>query len=54
MKLIELLFKFAETYSQESNWQQASIGSGNGLALNRQHALPELMMTQFTDIYMQH
>ena len=25
--------------SQESNWQQTSIGSGNGLALNRRQAI---------------
>ena len=31
--------KFTETCSQESNWQQISIGSGKGLAPNRRKAI---------------
>ena len=30
---------FTEICSQESNWQKASIGSGNGLAPNRRQAI---------------
>ena len=30
---------FTEMCSQESNWQKASIGSGNGLAPNRRQAI---------------
>ena len=39
MKMTELDANFTEICSQESNWQQASFGSGNGFASNRQQAI---------------
>ena len=44
---------FTETFSQESNKQLTSIGSGNDLAPNRRQTLVEPMMTQSTDDYIQ-
>ena len=41
MKILVFLLKF-QLYFQGSNLQQASIGPGNGLALNRQ--LPIIRM----------
>ena len=43
----------------DSDWQQASIGSGNGLSPVRRQAITWtnaglLMMTQFIDAYMRH
>ena len=40
MKMIEFRFKFHRNFSQESSWQQASIGSGNGLAPNSAGPVP--------------
>ena len=50
MKMIEFQFQC----SQESNCQSASIGSGNGFGPKGNKPLPEPMMTQFIDTYMQH
>ena len=43
---------FFEVCSEESNWQQASIG--HGLAPNRRKLLSEPMLIQITDVYMGH
>ena len=37
--MIECRLNLTEICSQESNWQKASIGSGNGLAPNRRQAI---------------
>ena len=50
MKMIEFQFQC----SQKSNWQLASICSGNGLGPQGNKPLPEPMMNQFIDTYMQH
>ena len=45
MKMIEII----EICSNESNWRNASIGSGNG-----DKPLSEPMLTLFTDAYMRY
>ena len=39
MKIIEFHSNFIEIWSQDSNWQYASIGSGNGLSPNRRKSI---------------
>ena len=39
MKMYEFRLRFHEVYSQGSNWQYSSIGSGNGLAPSRRQAI---------------
>ena len=39
MKLLVLNYNFTEICSLRSNWQYGSIGSDNGLAPNRRHAI---------------
>ena len=38
-KYMHFDYNFTEVCSQGSNWQYPSIGSGNGVALNRQQAI---------------
>ena len=51
MKMLEFRIKF-----HWHLWPGTSIGSGNGLASNRQQAirLPEPILTKFIDAYMRH
>ena len=48
---ISIYFLLKFPWNLWPNWQQAIIGSGNGLVLNGLHTFSEQLMTQFTEAF---